>query len=123
MTTTSDVSTRLGRTLTTDEEVRAQGLLAEAAALVAGYLGSAYDSALDVVAVVESRVAARALTAPGAAGVASQQEAAGQVSHQQAFTAEASSSGGIWLSAADKMMLANLRPDMASVPMGTERGR
>ena len=113
---------RLGRSLTAAEVVQVPGLLEEASALVAGYLGDAYpDPLTDVVKVVESRIVARALTTSVAAGVASRQESAGPVSLQTVMTADAASSGGIWLSKADRLMLAGLRPSMVSVRLGSER--
>ncbi len=120
-TSAADVVERLGRNLTPDETPRVPGLLKEAAALVAGFLRAAYDPELDAVVVVESRIVARALTTIGPAGVASWQETAGPMSHQRTFTTEASSSGGVWLSAADKLMLAGLRSDMSSTTLVSER--
>lgn len=121
MTTVDDVAARLGRLLTVDETERASGILDEASALVSGYLGTAYDADHTAVVVVESRIAARALTAGVAAGVQSRQESAGPMSQQTTMTAEASSSGGVWLSKTDKQMLAGLRPSMVSAPISTER--
>lgn len=121
-TTLDDVKDRLGRDLTESEGARVSGLLAEAAALVRGYLGGVYpDPVTDVVRVVESRIVARTLTTSAAPGVASWQQSAGQVSQQQTMTAEAASSGGVWLSSTDKQMLSGLRSSMVSVQLGSDR--
>lgn len=126
MTDTSDVVARLGRELTSDEAGRAPGLLDEASALVAGYLSSAYDSDDRAVVIVESRIVARALQNTLPAGVAARNfsESAGPVSRSEQFTfsPESMSSGGVWLTKADKVMLGHLRSSAVSVSIVTERG-
>lgn len=60
-----DVEARLGRRLTAKEKTRSSGLLAEAGALVRGYLGGRPDprdeDAVDDVALVASRMVARVI--------------------------------------------------------------
>jgi len=100
-----DVVDRLGRLLTTDESSRVEGLLAEASALVVGWLGFAPDPVPDGVSIVASRMVARALTAstptPGLEGQSMNALSFGVT---QRFNADASS-GGVWLSRQDKITL------------------
>ncbi len=121
-TTQADVEARIGRALTSDEAARVPGLLQEAAALVAGYLGDTYDQDLPVVVIVESRMVARVLLADGEmpANSTGVSQTAGPYSRNHTFT-EGSTSGAPWLSAADKQMLAGLRIGMVSVSLGSER--
>ncbi|QDF19740.1 head-to-tail adaptor [Mycobacterium phage LilSpotty] len=100
-----DVVDRLGRPLTTDEASRAEGLLAEASALVEGWLGSVADPVPDAVSIVVSRMVARALTASTPVpGLSDQNMSAGPFEVRNRFTPEASS-GGVWLTRQDKIML------------------
>jgi hypothetical protein len=112
--TASDVERRLGRALTAEESARTQGLLAEASALVLGHLGSApnADEALDVVAIVVSRMVARVLeqagVTGGAFGATAMTDQIGDFSQSRSF-APGSTSGGPWLSKADKLALRQVR--------------
>lgn len=100
-----DVVDRLGRPLTTDEASRAEGLLAEASALVEGWLGSVADPVPGAVSIVVSRMVARTLTASTPLpGLADQNMAAGPFEVRNRFTPEAAS-GGVWLSRQDKITL------------------
>ena len=101
--TQDGVETRLGRELTSSELLLLPGLLEEASALVEGYLGITYtadDVAPAVVAVVVSKMVARALTTAHVEGVDSQRAGPFQVS----FT----DSTRLWLGKAEKLMLRNI---------------
>lgn len=113
--TVFDVETRLGRSLTTAEQTKADGLLPEASALVRAYLGG--DATVegivpeDVVIVV-SRMVARVIergatdaTSSGAEAVTNQVGPFGQTLRFGSSTV----SGGPWLSAGDKTILAAFR--------------
>lgn len=100
-----DVVARLGRPLTTDENGRVDGLLDEASALVEGWLGFTPDPVPSAVTIVTSRMVARALTASTPIpGLTDQQMTAGVYGVTQRFSAD-SSSGGVWLTRQDKIML------------------
>lgn len=104
-----DVEARLGRSLTTAEQPRADGLLEEAGVIVLAYLGADAepDPVPAAVRVVTSRMVARVLlrdaagTPDGAESVAT---TTGPFARTVAFGAS-SSSGGPWLSATDKATL------------------
>lgn len=100
-----DVVDRLGRPLTTDEASRVDGLLNEASALVEGWLGFTPDPVPSAVEIVVSRIVARTLTtSTPVPGLSDQQMTAGVFGVMNRFTAE-SSSGGVWLTRQDKIML------------------
>ncbi len=101
-----DVETRLGRPLTVEETERVDGLIAEASALVAGWLCRTPDPVPGEVAIVTSRMVARALTPPAGAdpGVTNTSATMGPFAYTRAYSPEASS-GGVWLTRQDKTIL------------------
>lgn len=104
-----DVVDRLGRPLTTDETARVDGLLEEASALVSGHLRCVPDPVPDAVRIVASRMVARVFASVGAGGpepgVSQMSQTMGPFAITRGFTADASS-GGVWLTRQDKVMLA-----------------
>ena len=132
--TPADVEARLARPLTTAEAVRVDGLLPEASALVVGYLGcDPTDPAADptvpaAVTLVVSRMVARVLdreaTAGEALGAESVTETAGPFGRTLNFGAGAASSvGGPWLAATDKITLKPYRCGGGVVSIGVTSGR
>lgn len=113
---TTDVSERLGRALDSGGEFAAvEGLLEEASVLVSEYCHQDFEDGVpDSVRVVTSRVVARALTSrPNVGGVDTtgmNQVALAAVGYQfsGSFNPE-STSGGVWLSKADRRNLARYR--------------
>lgn len=123
--TQSDVEDRLRRALTEDEGEYIDALLEEASVLVEAWLtkkGITYTDAGDVprvVAIVVSRMVARALTTEtpgGQEGVTSLQ--AGQFSVRYGDPVTSS----VFLSSSDKKWLANLFDSMVSIPLTSDRG-
>lgn len=123
--TQSDVEDRLRRDLTVDEGEYIDALLEEASVLVEAWLtkkGITYTDAGDVprvVAIVVSRMVARALTTEtpgGQEGVTSLQ--AGQFSVRYGDPVTSS----VFLSSSDKKWLANLFDSMVSIPLTSDRG-
>lgn len=123
--TQSDVEDRLRRALTVDEGEYIDALLEEASVLVEAWLtkkGITYTDAGDVprvVAIVVSRMVARALTTEtpgGQEGVTSLQ--AGQFSVRYGDPVTSS----VFLSSSDKKWLANLFDSMVSIPLTSDRG-
>lgn len=118
--TQQDVETRLGRGLTESEVARLDGLLEEASALVEGYLGVTYtedDVVPSVVAIVVSKMVARAITAdPSAVALAaiSESQQAGPFSARFRDT-------NVWLSKSDKLMLRNIGGGFTSIGLVSER--
>ncbi|MCZ1070816.1 hypothetical protein [Rhodococcus sp. A5(2022)] len=113
--TVEDVEARLGRSLTTAETSRVHGLLDEASALVEGEGYVFPDPQPAAVAIVVSRMVARALRAPeGAEGLESTQVSAGSFQMTRNFT---DSSGGVWLSKSDLQILRRFKPS-GGVSMG-----
>lgn len=100
----SDVEARLGRPLDESETARAAAILDDASATVIGYCGQDFEPApypSPVVGVV-AKMAARALLAAQNAGGLVQQQMAGSFMVQYS---SASTSGDVWLTAADKLAL------------------
>jgi hypothetical protein len=115
--TQADVEARLGRDLTSDEDDRLEGLLAEASAIVEGYLGVTYgddDEVPAVVAVVVSKLVARAFTASVVEGPASLQAGPFSVTYRD--------NTSLWLSKSDKLMLSNIGGGFTSVRLVSDRG-
>jgi hypothetical protein len=120
--TQEDVEARLGRSLDSSEEDRLDGLLVEASALVEGYLGVVYDDDPDtdspeppsVVAVVVSKIIARAFTASTVEGPASMQAGPYQVTYRD--------NTSLWLSKGEKLMLRPYGGGFSVVTMKSERG-
>lgn len=112
--TPGDVEERLGRPLTPDEQNRTDpGLLDEASDLVVGYLGA--DPSADgtvavpppvarVVARMVARVLQQSTAAGGVFGATSMTDQIGDFSQTRQFPAGATS-GGPWLTQADKVAL------------------
>ena len=99
----ADVEARLRRVLTTEESTYIYPQIAEAQALVIGYVGtdfSTLDAIPGAVTIVTSRMVARVLEA--GAGGSTQQQSAGPFS--TSFVS-GSTSGNPWLAAADKITL------------------
>lgn len=114
--TEADVAARLGRDLTDDESDRLPGLLEEASAIIEGYLGVTYtgdDDVPAVVAVVVSKIVARAFTTTVAEGVQSLQAGPFQVGYRD--------NTNLWLSKSDKLMLRNIGGGFTSVRLKSER--
>jgi hypothetical protein len=122
--TADDVETSLGRSLTSAEADQVDGWLTDAALLIDGE-GYTYTGTVPTVFErVSVNMVIRALRADGvvAPGAASNQWQAGPYGGTVTFTQQASS-GGVWLSAADRMMLRPYRgaSGMTSVTLGSER--
>ena len=104
--TQADVEARLGRVATEAEEARLPSLLDDASALVIGYSRQDFEPApyptpvTGVVARMVARVLSQGEITPG---LESTTEAAGPFS--RGFKYGGGSSGDVWLSATDKMML------------------
>ena len=116
--TEDDVAARLGRDLTSDEEDQLPGLLDESSALVEGYLGVTYtadDTVPSVVALVVSRLVARALTS-GAPDDGSTSEAAGVYS-----IGYKEGAARLWLGRAEKLMLRKIGGGIVVVGLKSER--
>jgi hypothetical protein len=119
--TITDIESRLGRTLSADEMLRAPGLLQEASALVDGYCDMLIpDPEPAAVVVVTSKIAARGLTTAQdrAEGVSSEQLVSGPFSRNLSFAGEGSS---MWIGAAEKLMLRPWRSGMRSVALISDR--
>lgn len=108
--TLDDVADRLGRDLTQDEIERIDGLLAEAGALVTGYLGHTPDPVPDQVVLVVSRMAARVLQSPGVESGSAESVSYTAGPFSQSFTLASGASGGSpWLTISDKVILKPFR--------------
>lgn len=129
----SDVVERLGRPLTATEATRADGLLAEASALVVGHLGGdPTDTSVDPpvvpdgVVIVVSRMVARVLEREGAAaethGAESVTTTTGPFGRTLNFGA-GTTSGGPWLAASDKVILKPHRAGGGFASVGMTSGR
>ena len=111
--TQADVVVRLARSLTELEILKAEALLPEASALVRAYLGgdpTVVDVVPEDVVIVVSRMVARVIerdasSTSGAEAVTNQTGPFGQTLRFGAGTA----SGGPWLTAVDKTILAAFR--------------
>lgn len=105
--TPEDVRAALGRDLSASETERVEFLLSRASGLVVGYTGQDFEPAPypDAVVAVVASVVARLLQQEVASpvGVESTTEAAGPFSRGYKFAG--GSSGEVWLSAADKLIL------------------
>lgn len=104
--TISDVEARLGEILDESDLSRAEGLLAEASALVSGYLGGVPDPVPEPVALVVSRMVARVMEAPEESGFNAESASytAGPFTQSVKFSA-GSSGGSPWLTTSDKVIL------------------
>lgn len=120
--TETDVQARLGRVLTAAEAERVPGLLVEAEALVTAFVGRPVTPSDEVVPIVESRMAARALQSATSAGVTQAQQSAGAFSVGMSYSVDAQG-GGVWLSSQDKMLLKSLgrAASMQSIGLVSER--
>lgn len=123
----ADVEVRLGRSLTSEEIPKVESLLTEASVLVEGYLDECFDALVTGISmtvpvrvrVVVSRIVARCLNAPtDSVGLESTQMSAGPYQQTRNYS-EGLTSGGPWLTKADKMMLG--RRSMVSQQLGSER--
>ncbi len=118
----SDVEARLGRVLKPAEVTALPGILEESVAIVEGYLGVSYDASEvpDVVRLVVSRIAARALTSPQelAEGAESATLTAMTFSATQRFSSDSSR---LWLSKQDKLILRPLHSGFTSHMLRSER--
>ncbi|MGK2880434.1 MAG: hypothetical protein ACSLE6_06435 [Mycobacterium sp.] len=106
----NDVAARLGRELTEDEQTAIVGLLAEAGALVVGYLRRDWTALADVpdaVRIVVSRMVARSLTGGSnlPAGASEFGSSLSVMSHNVKLGADVVV-GSVWLSRTDKITLA-----------------
>lgn len=124
----ADVVARLGRPLTTAEQTRVSGLLEEADVLVLAYLGldADPDPVPAAVRVVTSRVVARVIERAATQGVASDAESVtsqvGPFGRTLRFAA-GSTSGGPWLTGADKTVLGPHRAGGGMVAVSIGSGR
>lgn len=101
-----DVESRLGRSLTSAEETRLDGLIGDASAVVDGYCGQTFTTVPTAVKGVVAKMAARSLGRVASGGEFVDQDTRGPFSlHYSA----AASSGDVWLSAADKLALRSSR--------------
>jgi hypothetical protein len=119
----TDVESDLDRSLTDAETAKVEGWLQDAGYLIDAYTGFTGDDPPAVFTRVSVNMTTRALDALGiVAGAASEQEQTGPFGRTVTFTSNASS-GGVWLSATDKMMLTGSRVNngMVSVQLGSER--
>lgn len=101
------VVTRLGRDLTDEESERVEGLLDEASVAVVGYLGyEPGEPVPDAVAIVVSRMVARALSSASSVdvGLTNIVRTVGPITLQRGYTPDATS-GGVWLTRQDKTSL------------------
>ncbi len=106
--TADDVAARLRRDLTDDEANWVDGLLEQASILVEAYCGQEFvDPVPAAVVTVVSQVAARAL-GNKAEGQTGYQAAAGPYSVNTTYTPDASS-GGVWMTKQDRLMLRRYR--------------
>ena len=117
----TDVEDRLRRVLTTEESTYIDAQIAEAQALVVGYVGTDFSTLAAIpgaVTIVTSRMVTRVLEA--GAGGSTQQQAAGPFS--TSFVS-GSTSGNPWLTAADKIALKpyRLNGGMVSVALRSDR--
>lgn len=117
----ADVETRLGRDLTDDEAARLDGLLEEASALVAGYLGVTYSDEAEVppvVTIVVSKIAARAISrSEELDSIAAAMESANSGPFGARFR-----DSNVFLTKADKLMLRPVGGGFRSVPLRSDRG-
>lgn len=107
--TKADVQERLRRDLTSAEagenDKWINGILKEASLLVTSYCGQSFDAPIpDEVVMVTSRVAARGVTNTRTDSAQSQADEADIWRRTITFQAD-STTGGIWLTKADKQML------------------
>lgn len=128
----SDVEARLGRPLTATEATRADGLLPEASALVVGHLGGdPTDTSVDppvvpdTVTIVVSRMVARivereATQTGDTHGAESVTNTVGPFGRTLNF-GQGTTSGGPWLTKADKIMLRGEGGGVTSI--GVSSGR
>lgn len=121
--TPDDMALALGRELTESELARAPWLLDTASDMVDAYTGMTPDGFPEpypgaVVRVTANAASRMVVLPPEALGV--QAETSGGI--QRSFT-PAASSGGLWLSGTDKVMLGPYTTgDMVSVALTSERG-
>jgi hypothetical protein len=121
--TTTDVEDALGRSLTETEEAQVTGWLDDAGYLIDGWTRTASTTDTEARYLrVSVRMVVRALGAAAQAGVESGTEQVGPFARSLRYTADASS-GDVWLSAGDKLILgdARLGSGMTSVQLGTDR--
>jgi hypothetical protein len=119
--TEDDVVARLGRDLLDSEEERLPGLLEEASLLVEGYLGVTYtvdDEIPDAVAVVVSRIVARAFTAPNQQLLPEGARSATAGIYSVSFGGDRTN---LWLSKVDKTTLANIGGGFNSLRLKSDR--
>lgn len=122
--TVADVEVRLGRQLSASELPSVEALILDAETLVVGYCRQEFDPVTcpTAVVVVIARMAARVVKQGDIVpGLESATEGAGPFS--RGFKYGGGSSGDVWLSAADKMMLRPHRKGggLASVQLVGER--
>lgn len=121
--TDEDVEARLGRELTEAETLRVDALLDDASAIVIGYCGTDFEPApypTAVVGVVAKMVARALARGSSAGGEFVDQQAAGPFSARYSAS---TSTGDMWLTAADKLALRPHRRGggMTSVQLVGER--
>jgi hypothetical protein len=120
--TQADVEAELGRALSASEETRLPSLLTKASAMVIGYTGQDFEPAPypETVVVVTAEMVARVLTQATVSAVMPEQQSAGPFAVRYPA---ATTSGGPWLTAGDKLALRSLRRSggVTSVQMVGER--
>lgn len=122
--TVDDVAAATGATYTDTQVAQLTSWLTDAGLLIDGYLCvSAPDPAPEAYKQVSINMAVRALAATDSGvtpGATAQLNVAGPFTQQTQFSAQ-STTGGVWLSASDKLMLRPYRQVVTSIPLGSER--
>jgi len=117
----SDVEARLGRKLTARERIKVDGLLPEASVEVRAYLGGAPDpsdqDAIEAVAVVTSRMVARAIHRGD--NIAESNQIGMGPFNQTVNFGSGSGGGGVWLSASDRRKLKPYRRSFTALAISS----
>lgn len=116
--TVDDVEAAFPRSLTDAETVEVEGWLTDAGYLIDGYIR--WDVDADRLLRVSVNMVIRALNAPVTAGVDSATDQAGPFATTTHYVADATS-GGVWLSSTDKIMLRGAQSGFMSLQLGSER--
>lgn len=116
-----DVEKRLGFGVEPDEQVKVEGLLEEASALVEAHVGRVFTDVPDAVRIVTSRMVARVLVSPEETQTADSVSYGAQGFSKSLSYSHGGSGGAPWLTAVDKKMLrpyGGRRGGVYSVEMG-----
>lgn len=124
--TQADVEDLLGRDLSEAEAARLPALLSDASALLIGFTGRDFEPAPypEVVVGVVTRMVARMIESPvdpAMANVTQESETRGPFARSRTY-ADGATSGSVWLTTTDKMMLRAYRSGgLSSVKLVGER--